>query len=239
MRVAAGHLKNYEKGPDGMVGVSILGNAVVDIFDSSDSFNPSGTFNYSVSGPPGWNGGVAYSGSVEFFGHQVAIGFLKDSDVSETSFGELPRLTNKTSIARVEPLQVGSYTLNIEVHGQTLSKSFIVNSADALPIPQGPGGSKNIEVTPVNSTSLKVSWSPVVGAKKYVVFVYLPSGNLEGYVVGSNTTDYVIDTFAPLQTGGTYKVQVFAHDFNYLVDTLGGKYNKSGNLAAEFIYVAP
>lgn len=234
MRVVGGHIKDREKGPDGVIGVSILANAVVDIFEPGGDFNPTGKFNYSVRGPAGWNNGIPYIGSVDFFGHQVAIVFTRDPDVSPTNLGEASGLSNTgINIAHVEPLQLGTYTLSLEVHGKTLSKSFSINSVDALPIPQ------NVVVTPASSSSLKVSWNAVTGAKKYVVFVYRPDGSVARGIVTPPTTSTVVQLFTPMQTGGKYKVQVFAHDFNYLVDILAGKYNKSGNLVTEFTYVAP
>jgi hypothetical protein len=228
MRVVGGHLKDRIA-----LGVSVLANAVVDIYEPGGDFNPTGRFNYSVSGPAGWNGGNPYSGNVEFFGHQVAIVFTKDADVSATALSEAMGFPRGISVAQVEPLQNGSYTVNIEVHGKTLTKTFGINSADALSIPQ------NINVVPSGNAALKVSWNAVAGAKKYVIFVVRPNGSMVRETVIPPTTQATVQLFNPMQTGEKYGIQVYVHDFNYLVDILGGKYNKSGDLSKEFTYIAP
>jgi Bacterial Ig-like domain (group 2) len=171
----------------------------------ADSSRPK-TVTASITGPTGWNGGVAYTPTLGFG--------CAGSEIATTSNG----------FTRIPPL-TGAYQATLTVDGETFPASFNIDTSQTLPNP-------SLTFSNASASSITGLWGTVTGAKTYVLNIYNLTDNIStpNVVTGDLTATLTGLTIDPVKQNLNLQLHVLSADLTNICElnyVMPDKYNVS------------
>jgi hypothetical protein len=151
------------------------------------------TVTASITGPAGWNGGVAYT---------PTLGFGCSGEIATTSNG----------FTRISPL-TGAYQATLTVEGETFPASFSIDTTQTLPNP-------SLTFSNASASSITGSWGTVTGAKTYVLNIYNLTDNIStpNVVTGDLTATLTGLTIDPVNQNLNLQLHVLSADLTNICE---------------------